>query len=381
MLKTDEDLEYVIGFYPDMDKVNAALKGVGDKAGAAGSGFGGGVMKMLGGLVGGQGGGGAMGQLGGMVGTAVGGPVGAVIGGVIGSGLGKAGELIGKAMGPILHPFDTLSGVLEGMSGKLGPVALVLPGFLKNTVGTLTDFAAKASPGTMMQFTRAVEDSQAVIGRTFVPVLESMRDGVRLFGDVLASILPDTSEVSAVLTTFKEAFGEFGSSVREAMGEFGPVIKTGFLVVIKMLGDAAAWAVRQLKPLVTWLGEFFRPIREMLGLSPEARSSVGAAAAPARFGAISDYQRQLQIAAFSGGATAASLPTTVGGIQRTIDEIYAWLRSVPEKLMEEAYQAFDGFVAMFTVRDMREAIDEGIERRARQHRDEEWGGIGEEAEW
>lgn len=343
MAKSDGDLEYVLGFDADMSKVDKALKDVGNKSGKGGS-----VSGLLGGILGNLSGGGGVGaSLGGIVGTALGGPVGAAIGGAIGGGLDKviAPAMAGvrKAFGVVTDPVGTLTGALTDLQGPLGAVGLMLPETLKPLVGMLTSFAGKANPAALRLFNEANEDVQAVIGRTFVPMLNAMRDGVRLFGDVLASVLPDTSEVTSALSTFQEAFRDFRSSVSEAMGEFGPVIRTGLLLVIRALGDAAAWAMRQLQPLVHWLGEFFRPIREALGLGHEARSSVGAAARSASMEGFGEYQRRLQLAAFAGPAAATPEVRATNAVQAAVDRLYTWISDnmTPEKITQAIRAALD----------------------------------------
>jgi hypothetical protein len=319
--KSDGDLEYIIGFDADMEKVDKALKDVSDKVGKGGD-----VSGLLGGILGnvtnaGKGGGlGSLGSsLGGVAGEMVGGPAGAAIGGAIG---GKMGGMLDPIVDKLMHPIDTLTSGLEGLQGPLGIIGVVLPEFLTKLIGPLTQMAGLASPASLMLFNHALEDTQAVIGRAFVPVLDTMRDGVRLFGDVLASILPDTVEVNSVLVEAKAAFNEFRGSVSEAMGEFGPVIKTGLLVVIKALGDAAVWTMRQLRPLVTWIGDFFRPIREALGLSSEARSSVGAAARSANFSSFDEYSRKLQLAAFAGPSGASPEVRATNQVVEAIDKVH-----------------------------------------------------------
>lgn len=320
MAKTDEDLQFVLGFDADTEKVEGALSKLAGKT----AGFLGGILGNL--TNAGKGGGlGSLGSsLGGVVGEAVGGPAGAAIGGAIG---GKVGGILDPVVNSLMHPLDTLTAGLEGLQGPLGIIGVVLPDFLTKLIGPLTQMAGLASPASLMLFNHALEDTQAVIGRSFVPVLDTMRDGVRLFGDVLASILPDTNEVNSVLVEAKAAFNEFRGSVKEAMGEFGPVVKTGLLVVIKALGDAAAWTMRQLQPLVRWIGDFFRPIRETLGLSAQSQSSVGAAARGANFSGFDEYSRKLQLAAFAGPSGANPEVRATNEVRDAIQSIERWLQS------------------------------------------------------
>src|SRR3984957_20952683 len=65
----------------------------------------------------------------------------------------------------------------------------------------------------MERFQLALDDTQAVIGRMFVPVLELATDGVRMIGDTLASILPSADEMRTALLPFKDAFKDLGDTL------------------------------------------------------------------------------------------------------------------------------------------------------------------------
>ncbi len=343
MAKSDEDLNYVIGFEPDTKNVDSFLGSLASKVASVG----GGVTKMLGGLLGNASGGGGIGSsIGGIAGEALGGPVGAAIGGAAGGMADKVLAPIGKVFSAITNPVETLGGALQELQGPLGAVGLVLPDALKSVVGSLTSMAAKASPATFMMFEQAVDDTQAVIGRAFIPVLEMMREGVVLFGDTLATILPDAGEVSVALSTLREAFAETGHYIREALGEVGPAIRTGLIVGLRLLGDALAWVTRQIGPMVVGLLTMFRPLREMLGITERGtRGQTGAASQPAQFSSIDEYQRQLQLAAFSvgGGPTQADLPVLVSNIERILTDIYNYFQTFTmEKFVTELANAILG---------------------------------------
>lgn len=306
---------------------------------------------------------------GGAIGTAVGGPMGGAIGEELGKKVGEAipglikstvgaplkvtaagmqllsdtlGDLNGQ-LGPVdaglnlmgkgLSGVATILGNLPGVGIVLGPLAeqfAVLPGIFQGLLGTLTQFAGVANPATLDRFNYAVKDVQAVIGRAFVPALDVMRDGVRLFGDVLANILPDTLEVSQVFESFRKEFNVFGDQIRDSMRVLGPLFREGFLMAIRFPLTLLAGLFRSLGTAASALAVQMRPLLSVLGIQEsDIRGSTGAAARPAQIQSFSEYQRKLQIEAFSipGDAQADPLPGIADNVKR-IDQNITNLVSV-----------------------------------------------------
>src|SRR6202044_147620 len=123
-------------------------------------------------------------------------------------------------------------------------------------------------------FEMAVDDAQAVIGHSFLPVLELMKEGVRLAGDALANFLPNSSEMREALTEVRESLQTVYQEIRASLGELGPQIRQQLLGVIssagKMLGELAKSASGLVKPL-TELGMIWKETRDMmtdLGIDP-----------------------------------------------------------------------------------------------------------------
>lgn len=318
------------------------------------------MSQYLAALVGGQGEGGRLGQIGGMLGGAVGGAPGAVLGGAVAEKipsllakpvdavnglLGKVGSslnTLGGSLGPVALGFDAAGGAIKGLGSAvslipgvgqaLGPMISglsMLPDLLKGITDTLVGFAAKASPAQFQMWAMALEDVQGVIGGTFLPVLELMRDGVRLFGDALASILPTAGEAREAMAPLRESLQELFGTIREYVGEMGPVLRHGLLVAIRLVSTGLGYMVQGLRMFYQWLQPFWTWLRDVLGLRGEEglRSSVGAAARQAHMGGAEEYQRQLQLSAYTqpGAATAATMPATMMNIQRSIDRIADWL--------------------------------------------------------
>jgi hypothetical protein len=384
----------------------------GGKEGGAGA-----TNALLGGLLGGQGGGGQLGQIGGAAGAAAGTALG--VGPTVGAEIGKSlSEAIPGALATptkqIAAGLNLLGDSLNALQGPLGPVGAgldlvtagfagikaMLPGIVGEIAGplldalgalpqalngilqTLTSFAGIASPGQFQMFSRALLDVQGVIGQSFLPVLELMREGIRLFGDVLANILPNSEEVRGALSGLREAFSVFGEKVRGVMDRIGPVVREGLLKTLEWLGGALTFTIglasqlydafapvgQQLLSITSMLWDMsgastllvvamgavvatlqsaiplfhllagilapFAAMAQLLGYgtsqtsSGERRSSIGAAATEPHFQSIAAYQQQLQLAAYrEPGSTMASVPRTVTQIAGTLDSILAFLEA------------------------------------------------------
>jgi hypothetical protein len=181
----------------------------------------------------------------------------AAIGGGVAYGAAQGLRGLQGHLGPVGLGFDVAGAGLRGLGTAaggipfLGPVMgplikglSVLPAIFKDITSSLTDMAHKASPALFYSWSRALDDVQGVIGRTFLPVLGMMRDGVRLFGDVLANILPDQQEVYEALGELRAAFADAGQEVRAILAEVGPGIREALISGLKQLAHWAAVAAR-----------------------------------------------------------------------------------------------------------------------------------------
>jgi len=352
-----DDLEFALKIRPDMYAVENALAtighnidvlagkaarifhGVGRAAGVAG---GMGIGGLAGGIVGGG--------LGGLPGAALGIGVGGALGGPIGSyAVGKTMDAAGALPGAVGHALNlglaTLSHSLHALQGQLGPLTLgfegltgaltavhrvvsaipvvgtvlgpltdaltAVPGLLQDITGSLVNMAEKANPFVFKLWQQALDDTQAVIGRAFVPVLELMTDGVRLFADVLANVLPDQKEVTDALSSLRSTFADIAHEVRQLLGEVGPSIRQSLIEGLKWLAhwaSAAALAVWKLARAAFGIagGSSSSVLRGGVGGAggglPEGfRDSTAAAYRPASITGIEEYQRKLQEAFFSLG--------------------------------------------------------------------------------
>lgn len=254
-----------------------------------------------------------------------------------------AGELAATPFNRIVGGLQAVSSGLRGLQGQLGPIGLMfdaiegswkkstshltnlpivgellepivnaLPnalGQVRDILSSLTSMSSLASPALFEQWQIALEDTQAVIGRAFLPVLDMMRQGVRLVGDAFATILPNFSEMQSVLAPLIGAWNELKTSLYDMLEEIGPMIRTGLVIALRLASDALTVVVRGINQFVRGLHMLLRPLMDFLGLaqlsSGGLRSSVGAAARPAQISGLDQYREQLQLAAFTMPATDA----------------------------------------------------------------------------
>ncbi len=166
-------------------------------------------------------------QVGQVVGMAVAGPIGAAVGAMLGDALGKQLQQLAK-----------------------------IPAVIGSILSTLTGFAAKASPGQMTMLTMAIDDTQAIIGQSFLPMMELMREAIKFVGDTIATIIPSYDEVQSALAGVRYAFQQVGNEVKNFLQEFGPTIKVMLVNSIKLLGIAATMAAQGLTALIAdYFGE------------------------------------------------------------------------------------------------------------------------------
>lgn len=290
--------------------------------------------------------------------------------GPIGVGLGMLESGLNKVAPALDRMLPGLGAIAGGAANAVGGITSIL--------GTLTHFSALAAPGMMEQFSIALQDVMGVIGGTALPVMELLRDGIRLFGDVLANILPNADEVRQALSAVTEAFGPLRDAVMEMMAEIGPSIRQVFVELIGMAAEQLRVIMDVLRELMPSLQELFmglkdvfdalKPLRAMLmegfklavqglvtalkvvvaGLNAfidllrlvglvgqttagrgDPRSSVGAASRSAQFEGVEQYQQRLQLAALQqpGAITQEQLPTMVNSISTTLTSIWQYIQN------------------------------------------------------
>ena len=115
-----------------------------------------------------------------------------------------------------------------GVLSSLGPYGAIAAGAI-NAVQALGDtiksFVQAANPAVVEQLNMAFEDISGVIGHFLTPAVEAATPWVRAFGDFLASILPDSQELTEALAPLQEALNEF----KLAIDPLIPFIKDALL--------------------------------------------------------------------------------------------------------------------------------------------------------
>jgi hypothetical protein len=237
---------------------------------------------------------------------------------VVGSGL----EFISTSLHAIQGPLGPLGIGFAALNVTLGTTAKIiesipiigtvlsplldsivgLPRILEDITTTMVSLSKVASPGQFHMWEVALTNFQGVIGRTFLPVLEMMREGVRLLGDTMANILPDSEEVRGAMSEFRQAFAQMGKEWREMLREVGPMIREVLIDAIRQLSHWLAVAARATMMWVSALRGVFggraSGIWSWLNRRGDLRSQEGAGAQPAAMTSLSEYGKQLQLAAF-----------------------------------------------------------------------------------
>ncbi len=256
-------------------------------------------------------------KLGGAFGKLAAVPFNAAVSGL--NGIGQGLHAMQGELGPVGIAFDAMRAGARGAKAALD----VMPEIVKKIGGPFVDAAEGAinaidsitrslvamtrlsSPGTFRLWEYALTDSQAVIGHSFTPVLELMTEEVRLFGDALASVLPNTEETRRGLAPLAEAMKEFNGAARDALKELGPSIRVFLVASLYDLSAILKVTAYQVTVLTRSLEGQARIMNALTGQKPEARSSYGAAARPATFMSDESYLNKIYEGAFSLPAQGA----------------------------------------------------------------------------
>jgi hypothetical protein len=233
---------------------------------------------------------------------------------------------------------------LAGPVGAIAAGAMMAASAIKDLTLKMIDMAAAAAPGQYELFNQALNDTQAVIGRVFVPVLELATDAVRGFADFMTNILPTTDQVREAFEPLREALDE----VKAVMMEMAPFIRDVFAASLKALAVSIKVVVDQfrlaLKTFDAMTFGFFRAYNQFA--EPANKSSMGAAAGPARYMEVEDLGRQAALASFklgTAGEKSQKRPEerTADGIDRIVDFFVDDIIPAVQELRRKAGKAGD----------------------------------------
>lgn len=221
--------------------------------------------------------------------------------------VGAMGAQLGNVFGEVAE-FAKIMGPYGAIfAGVVAGAGLAWKGLdmLKDAVFGL---AGAADERSLKEYNEAWADMAAVVGRVFVPILDSATEGVRLFADFLATILPSTEEIRSI-------FGDTGmwDEVREALTVIAPIVK---LVLVEHL-KLAAFALKELARNINFMldvasrlpvvGNLIQAMKTAVntGVIPGLASSEGAAEQgkmhKASFIGLAELEKQTQIAALESG--------------------------------------------------------------------------------
>lgn len=234
-------------------------------------------------------------------------------------------EVLGK-VGEALKMFGKSIGVL-GMA-MAGPAAAVLV-FGK----VLGGFVEKANPAVFQQFTLAVNDLMAVIGRALVPIFETVVIPVlRLMGDALMDLGPAGAALAAALQPLVELIG----------GAFA--VAVGLMAEgIKLVAPLIMAFGRVLQDVVRFVSHGVRELLALIGVTlPEfggkPGAAVGAATRQAGHASIDEVVKQAQRASFSLGSAQndpmGKMADATKDIKARADAIYEYIQKLPERMWD-----------------------------------------------
>jgi hypothetical protein len=227
-------------------------------------------------------------------------------------GGGRGGGLIGGLLGE------------AGLGALAGPVGAMVAAAAAATAA-VRGVVALASPGTAERFDLALKDATAVVGQALTPVLEQATSIVRLFGDILATILPSAAEFREALAPISD----FLNDLRDALGSIAPVIHEVLVEGLKILGAALRTVILPFRILA-------KIIEGLFGGAEALKTSMGAAVRNVSFQSAESFAKQVNLAAFKSGIGTGKGPLdkigdTVAQINKTLDDIRDWVKAIGQK--------------------------------------------------
>jgi hypothetical protein len=186
----------------------------------------------------------------------------------------------------------------------------------KKLTDTIIGFAKAASPAAGERWDLAWADLFAVVGKGFVPLLESMTVAVRYFADQTAAVVNSLMEGAASLDTAIEGTPLLGSLSK--IGDTEDKSKGFFYAVDKFIDD------------IDFLG--ITRIGDDKTLDERQGASVGASGVQAKFAGIGSLEDEQIAAAFSRpGMSQATTPMTAEEAREIMQEYMVMMREIADK--------------------------------------------------
>lgn len=213
-------------------------------------------------------------------------------------------KMLGNVKSGIGVATSIAQGSPTGVLSSMGPYGAAAAGAV-NAMQALTDtiigFVQVANPAVVEQLNHAIADVSGVIGQFLTPVVEAAVPWVRMFGDFLASILPNAEELRNALAPLDGAL----ASLKEAIDPLIPLFQDYLLNSIEQF----AVAIELLALLIEKM-----PGMDLLkaaggGSTSNWKSGQGAAyRGPASYQGIAEAGRGLHLAGF-GQAGSSEMRT------------------------------------------------------------------------
>jgi hypothetical protein len=181
---------------------------------------------------------------------------------------------------------------LLGAAGPWGQAAGAVLGAFQQLTDTIKQFVAIANPEVMEAFEWAVKDVSGVIGQFLTPVIEAAIPWVEMFGDFLASIMPDAEMLREALAPLGEALAE----LKVALDPLIPLFKDELIRYIQMFAITLKLLVEQITMWLRMFGAVANPGKS----TGNWQSGTGAARrGAARYESVADVGKSAQLAGFS----------------------------------------------------------------------------------
>ncbi len=239
--------------------------------------------------------------------------------------LDKIKAQLKDALSPVFDPLlRATQGGGVGQSIKTGIGVGAGISIFSGLESSLSKFVEAANPAMLELLSQATRDVAGVLGQTLTPVFQALVPLVRLFGDVLRTILPDQDQMQRLMAAIVPLF----DSLRTVLTPIATAAKS----VVDVFVSALVPAANALARVLSYITSLFSNLGSVLGayagyklggfgnLSGVASGAKGVASSIGQFlsmspaaviGSPSAYQARLgAIAANTTGAYAG--PSTVG---------------------------------------------------------------------
>src|SRR5690348_4908193 len=216
---------------------------------------------------------------------------------------------------------DVVKGAGKALAAMAGPTAAVMA-FGEAVSGLV----AKANPAVFQQFTLAMDDLMAVIGRALVPIFETVVIPViRMAADSLMELAPAGAALAAALQPLVELIGGAFAVAAHVLAEGIKLVAPVIMVFARVLTDVVRFVSRGIRDLLSLIGITLPEFGGKPG------GGVGAATRQAGHSSIDDVVKQAQRASFSLG-TAQNDP--MGEMANATKEIKARADQIYQSLLD-----------------------------------------------